>query len=50
MAFINNEEDSIILNIENNESFTIKSNTISNEGIFSFKRDIIKNILNYFIH
>jgi hypothetical protein len=31
MAFINNEEDIIILNIENNESLAIKSNNISNE-------------------
>ena len=40
-GFYNNEEDIIILNIENNQSFTIKSNTISNEVIFSFKWDII---------
>lgn len=42
MAFINNEGDIIVLNLEkNNESFTIKSNTISSEGIFSFKWDLI---------
>ena len=41
MAFINSEGDIIILNIENNESFTIKSNTISSEGIFSFNWDLI---------
>ena len=41
MAFINGEGDIIILNIENNESFTIKSNTISSEGIFSFNWDLI---------
>ena len=55
MAFINNEEDIIILNIENNESLAIKSNNISNEWIFSFKWDLInpsklfyslRNILN----
>ena len=41
MAFINNEGDIIILNIESHESFTIKSNNISSEGIFSFNWDII---------
>jgi len=41
MTFINNEGDIIILNIESHESFTIKSNNISSEGIFSFNWDII---------
>ena len=41
MAFINNEGDLIILNIQTSESFCIKSNTISNEGICSFNWDLI---------
>lgn len=41
IAFINNEGDLIISNIVNNDSFTIKSNTISNEGIYSFNWDSI---------
>ena len=41
MAFINSEGDLIISNIENNESFAIKSNSISNEGIISFNWDLI---------
>ena len=41
IAFINNEGDLIISNIENNESFTIKSNLISNDGFFSFNWDLI---------
>lgn len=41
MAFINDEGDLIILNIEKNDSFVIKSNSISNEGIQSFNWDLI---------
>lgn len=41
MAFINDEGDLVILNIEKNDSFVIKSNSISNEGIQSFNWDLI---------
>ena len=41
MAFINSEGDLIISNIENGESFTIKSTSISNDGIHSFNWDFI---------
>ena len=41
MAFINYEGDLVISNIESNESFTIKSNSISDQGICSFNWDLI---------
>ena len=43
MAFINDEGDLVILNIEKKESFIIKSNSISNEGIQSFNWDLINS-------
>ena len=41
MAFINEKGDLIISNIEKEESFTIKSSSISNQGICSFNWDLI---------
>ena len=41
MAFINNEGDLIITRIETNNSFCIKSNSISNDGICTFCWDSI---------
>ena len=41
IAFINNEEDLIITNIQEHYSFCIKSNSISNEGIGTFNWDLI---------
>ena len=50
MAFINNEGDLIILNIQTSESFCIKSNTISNEGICSFNWDLINPSKIYYMN
>ena len=41
IAFINNEEDLLITNIQEHVSFCIKSNSISNEGICTFNWDLI---------
>ena len=41
IAFINNEEDLIITNIQEHNSFCIKSNSISSEGICTFNWDLI---------